>query len=171
MTCYDDFPLSTVIYNWAVVGGLAALGAFVAARVGAALLVGYVLLLLVAFIGTMATICTRCAGYYGRRCGLGLGAIVPLFFRQRPTDHFLRPPAIAGQIVFLALFLVAVAWPIVGGAVLLARAFSIGRLVQLVAAVALLLAFALPHPRLVCSHCRQGASGDCPLGCKVRGGE
>jgi hypothetical protein len=141
-----------------------ALGGAVAAQFGLGVLVGYALLLVVALVGSTATVCARCAGYYGRRCGLGLGKIVPLFFKRGQVDLYLRTPM---QVVFLILFLVGMAWPIVGGAVLLARGFSAWRLMQLVAAVALLLAFAVPHPRIVCSHCRQGASGACPVGRKM----
>jgi hypothetical protein len=167
MTCYDEFPLSTVIYNWVAVGGLMALGGVIAAQFGLGVLAGYALLLVVALVGILATVCARCAGYYGRRCGLGLGKVVPLLFKQGQTDTYLRTST---QIIFLILFLIGMAWPIVGGAVLLARGFSVGRLVQLVAAVALLLAFAVPHPRLVCSHCHQGACGACPVGQRMREG-
>jgi hypothetical protein len=165
MTCYDEFPVSTVVYNWVVAGGVMALGTAVAAQFGVGVLVGYALLLVVALVGTMATLCARCAGYYDHRCGLGLGKVVPLLFKQGQTDLYLRTPM---QFVYLVLFLMGMAWPIVGGVVLLVDGFSVWRLVQLVAAVALLLAFAVPHPRLVCSHCRQGACGACPVGRKMR---
>jgi hypothetical protein len=169
MRCYDEFPLSTVIYNWAAAGGVMALGAAVAAQYGVGVLAGYGLLLVVALVGTTGSVCARCAGYYGRRCGLGLGKVVALLFKKRNTDLYLRTPM---QFVFLVLFVLGMAWPSLGGAVLMARGFSVGRLLQLGAAVALLLAFVVPHPRLVCSHCRQGASGDCPVGQRMReGGE
>jgi hypothetical protein len=167
MTCYDEFPLPTVIYNWAMAGGLMALGVAVAAQFGVGALLVYLLLLLVAFGGTMATVCARCAGYYGRRCGLGLGRIVPLFFKQGRTDLYLRTPT---QFATLILFVLAMVWPIVGSAVLLARGFGAGRLARLVAAVALLVGFVVPHPRLVCSHCRQGARGACPVGRRIQAG-
>lgn len=161
MACYDEFPLSTVIYNWAVAGGVMVLGAAVAAQFGVGVLLGYALLLAVALVGTLATVCARCEGYYGRRCGLGLGRVVPLLVKQGDTDRYLRT---SSQFVALILFVLAMVWPILGGAVLLSRGFGMGRLVQLVAAVALLVAFVVPHPRLVCRHCHQGARGDCPLG-------
>jgi hypothetical protein len=167
MTYYDEFPLSTVIYNWAMAGGVMALGVAVAAQFGAGVLLGYLLLLLVALLGAMATICARCASYYGRRCGLGLGRIVPLLVKRGDTERYLRTPT---QFVALILFGLAMVWPILGGAVLLARGFGVGRLVQLVAAVALLVAFVVPHPRLVCRHCRQGACGACPVGRGMQAG-
>jgi hypothetical protein len=167
MTCYDEFPVSTVIYNWAMVGGVMALGAAVAVRFGVGVLVAYGLLLVVGLVGIMATVCARCESYYGQRCGLGLGKIAPLLFKRGQTDLYLRTPM---QYVYVILLLVGMAWPIVGGIILLRDGLSVGRLVQLVAAVALLLAFAVPHPRLVCSHCRQGECGACLLGEMMQGG-
>jgi hypothetical protein len=161
MTCYDEFPVSTVVYNGAMAGGVMALGAVVAVQFGVGVLIGYVLLLLIATIGILATTCARCESYYGHRCGLGLGKVVSLLFKQKRTDLYLRTPM---QFVYIGLLLVGLVWPIVGGAILLAGGFSVWRLVQLAAAVVLLLALGVPHPRLVCSHCRQGECGACPVG-------
>jgi hypothetical protein len=68
------------------------------------------------------------------------------------------------QFVYVGLLLVGLVWPVVGGVVLLVEDFSAWRLVQLIAAVVLLLAFGVPHPKLVCSHCKQGECGACPVG-------
>jgi hypothetical protein len=57
--------------------------------------------------------------------------------------------------------------PVIGGVTLLIRQFTQWRLVQLVALVGLLLAGLVPHPRLVCRHCRQRESGACPIGCML----
>jgi hypothetical protein len=159
--CYDEFPVSTVVYNLVAAGGLMALGAAVAVQFGMGVLIGYVLLLAVAVMGILATVCARCAGYYGHRCGLGLGKIVPVFFKQGRTDLYLRTPM---QFVYVGLLLVGLIWPVVGGGVLLVQGFSAWRLVQLIATVVLLLALGVPHPKLVCSHCRQGECGSCPVG-------
>jgi len=161
MTCYDEFPISTVVYNGAMAAGVMALGAVVAVQFGVGALIGYVLLLLIATIGILATTCARCASYYGHRCGLGMGKIVPLLFKQKRTDLYLRTPM---QFVYVGLLLVGLIWPVVGGVVLLVQGFSAWRLVQLAAAVVLLLAFGVPHPKLVCSHCRQGECGACLAG-------
>jgi hypothetical protein len=161
MTCYDEFPVSTVIYNWATAGGVMVLGAAAAGWYGIGALFGYVLLLAAAMMGILATVCARCESYYGRRCGLGLGKVVPLFFKRGRTDLYLRTSM---QLVYVILFLVAMVWPIVGNAVLLVGGFGVGRLAELVAAVVLLLAFAVPHPKLVCIHCKQGECGACPVG-------
>ncbi|MBN1978148.1 MAG: hypothetical protein JW918_12195 [Anaerolineae bacterium] len=161
MACYDDFPVSKVVYNWIMAGGVMALGVLISVQFGLGVLIGYVLFVAVSFLGILATVCARCAGYYGHRCGLGLGKVVPLFFKRGRTDLYFRTPM---QFAYLILFLAAMVWPIVGGVVLLVQGFSAWRLVQLVAAVVLLLAFGLPHPKLVCSHCRQGECGACPAG-------
>ena len=164
-TVYDEFPLSTVIYNLAMAGGVMALGAGVAAQFGIGRLLGDALLLAIALVGILATACARCEGYYGRRCGLGLGKVVPLLFKQKKTDLYLRTPM---QFVYVILLLVALVWPIVGSAILMARDASGGRLAQFVAAIVLLLALAAPHPRLVCRHCQQGQCGACPIGKKIQ---
>jgi hypothetical protein len=164
MTCYDEFPVSTVIYNWVTAGGVMALGVAVAVQFGIGAMVAYALLLVAALVGILATVCARCESYYGQRCGLGLGKVVPLLSKQGQTDLYLRTPM---QFVYVILLLLGMAWPIVGGIVLLLEGFGMWRLVQLVAAVALLLAFAVPHPRLVCSHCRQGECGACPVGKRI----
>ena len=166
MVCYKEFPTSTVIYNWLMAGGVMGLGAAVATQFGTWMSVGYLLLLGVALVGILSTACARCAGYYGHRCGLGLGKVVSLLFKEKRTDLYLRTPA---QFVYVLLFLVTMVWPIVGSAILLSRGVTPGRLTQFVATVALLLAFAVPHPKLVCSHCRQGACGACPVGQRFTG--
>jgi hypothetical protein len=162
MTCYDEFPVSTVVYNWIMAGGVMALGTVVAAQFGVVALIGYLLLLLIAVVGILATTCARCESYYGHRCGLGLGKIVPLFFKkQGRPDLYFRTPM---QFVYVGLLLLGLVWPVVGGVVLIVRGFSAWRLAQLVATVILLLAFGVPHPKLVCSHCKQGECGACPVG-------
>ncbi len=122
MTCYDEFPISTMVYNWVTAGGVMILGAVVAAQFGMGALVGYVLLMLVAVLGVAATVCARC-GYYGSHCGLGMGKIVPLLFKQGRTDLYLRTPM---QFVYVILFLVGLIWPIVGGVVLLVGGLARG---------------------------------------------
>ena len=161
MTCYDEFPVSTVVFNAVVAGVLVAIGMAVSAQFGIAALLGYVVLLAIGLAGVLGTVCARCESYYGHRCGLGLGKIVPVLFKQKPTDQYLRTPM---QFVYVLLFVVGLLWPIVGGAILLAGDFGVARLVQLVAAAVLLLALGIPHPSLVCSHCKQGECGACPVG-------
>jgi hypothetical protein len=165
MTCYDEFPVSTVIYSLSAAAGVMALGATVSVQFGLWVLIGYVLLLLVAVVGILATACARCESYYGRRCGLGLGKIVSVFFKQKQTDLYLLTPM---QFVYIGLLLVGLVWPVVGGVVLLVQGSSAWRPVQLAAAAVLLLAFGVLHPKLVCSHCRQGECGACPVGHRMQ---
>jgi hypothetical protein len=161
MACYDEFPVSTVVYNWVTAGGVIALGAVVSVQFGLGVLVGYVLLVAVAVLGILATVCARCESYYGHRCGLGLGKVVPVLFKHGQTNLYFRTPM---QFVYVGLLLVGLIWPVIGGVVLLVQGFGTWRLVQLVAVVFLLLAFGVPHPKLVCDHCRQGECGACPAG-------
>jgi hypothetical protein len=94
-----------------------------------------------------------------------LGKVVPLLFKQGQPDLYLRT---AMQFVYVILLLVALVWPIVGSVVLVAQDATGWRVAQLAVAVALLLALAAPHPRLVCRHCRQGQCGACPIGQKIQ---
>ena len=160
MKCYREFPLSTVIYNAITLGGALAVGVAIVAQFGLWATVGYLLLLALAGIGVLATICARC-GYYGRRCAPGLGKVVALVFKKGQEDEFFRTGA---QFVVLILLVLLLLLPIAGGIALLARGFSAWRLVMLLAVVGLLLAGLAPHPRLVCSHCCQGERGVCPVG-------
>jgi len=162
---YQAFPRSTVIYNVSALSGILVLGGVVAAQIGLWFVVGYTLLILVSVAGVLSTVCARCS-YYGHRCGLGLGWVVARLFGRRPGEAYFRTPM---QFVYLGLLLVGLAWPLVGSARLLAQGYNVARLVELVAVVGLLLALAVPHPRLVCRHCRQGACGACPVGRMVRG--
>ena len=164
MNCYDEFPLSTVLYNGVTIGGAAAIGVIIVAQFGLGVMVGYLVLLALAMVGLLATVCTRCS-YYGHRCALGVGKLVPRFFKKGPADEFART---APQLWFTGLLLVLLlVLPVAGGVDLLIRQFSAWRLVQVVALVGLLLAGLVPHPRLVCRHCRQRESGACPIGCML----
>lgn len=64
MTYYDEFPLSTVIYNWTVVGGLVGLGIAVAAQVGVGLLLGYA-------VSHSRLVCSHCRQGVCGDCPLG----------------------------------------------------------------------------------------------------
>ena len=111
----------------------------------------------------LTLVCARC-GYYGHRCPLGLGKVAALAFKKRQEEEFFRT---GPQFVVLLLLVLAFLLPIAGGIVLLIEDFSTWRLALLAAQVGLLLAGLAPHPRLVCSHCRQGERGACPVGRRV----
>lgn len=163
MASYREFPISTVIYNTATLGGAMVVGAVILTQLGAWALASYLLLVLLAVGGIMASVCTRCS-YYGHRCALGWGKPVAMVFRKNQADEFFRtmPQAIATLGLLLAMVL-----PIAGGTVLLIRGYSAWKLAQLAGLVGLLLAGLIRHPRLVCSHCRQGECGACPIGRKI----
>jgi hypothetical protein len=161
MDCYDEFPVSTIVYNAITIGGALVVGAVVAAQFGLGVLVGYVLLLILAFGGIITTICSRCASYYGRRCATGFGLLASMLAKKGdPREYFRTVP----QFVYLALLGIAMLSPIIGAVVLFVNHFSVAYLVQAILLVGLLLAGAIPHPRLVCRHCRQGECGACPVG-------
>jgi len=160
MKCYHEFPLSTVIYNAVTLGGAAVAGVVIAAQFGLGAAIGYAALLVLALVGVLAMVCTRC-GYYGRRCALGLGQVVSLIFKKGSEEEFFRT---ALQFVALGALVILLLLPIAGGITLLARDFSVWRLALLAAVAGLLLAGLAPHPRLVCGHCCQGERGVCPVG-------
>ena len=160
MKCYQEFPLSTVIYNTVTLGGALVVGVIIVAQFGLWATAGYLLLLALTGVGLLATVCARC-GYYGRLCALGLGKVVALAFKKSREDKFFRT---GPQFVVLLLLALLLLLPITGGAALLVGTYSTGRLALLVALVGLLLAGLAPHPRLVCGHCCQGERGVCPVG-------
>ncbi|MBC8496821.1 MAG: hypothetical protein ISS57_10370 [Anaerolineales bacterium] len=160
MKCYREFPLSTVVYNAVTLGGALLVGVIVAAQYGLWAAIGFLSLLALTVAGLLAAVCARCS-YYGRRCALGLGKVTALAFKKGREDEFFRT---AGQIVILLLLALLLLLPIAASVALLAAEFSTWRLALLVALVGLLLAGALPHPRLVCRHCCQREQGVCPVG-------
>ncbi len=160
MECYEEFPISTVVHNAITMGGALIVGAFLVAQFGVPAVSGYLLLLLLTGTGLLALTCS-CCGYYGHRCPLGLGRAAALLFKKGQEDRFFRT---VPQFMVGLLLVLAVAWPLVGGGVLLVRDFNVERLFLLVAMAGLLLAGLIPHPKRVCSHCLQGKCGACPLG-------
>lgn len=163
MESYSEFPISTLIYNGVTLGGSLAIGAVVLAQFGIGAAVAYLLLLALAVVGVLGTVCVRCT-YYGSRCALGLGKVVPILFKKGQESEFFRT---AAQFVATLSLVLVVLVPLAGSAALLIGGFSVWRLVQLIAVVGLFLAGLIPHTRLVCSHCRQGECGACPVGRQV----
>lgn len=161
--CYDEFPLSTVIYNAVTLGGALVMGVIIMTQFGLWATAGYLLLLALVGMGVLATICARC-GYYDRRCALGLGKVVALAFKKGAEEEFFRT---ASQFIVLILLVLLLLLPVAGGITLLTRGFGVWRLLLLAAVVGLLLAGLVPHTRLVCSHCCQGKRGLCPIGRQV----
>ena len=164
MNCHEEFPLSTVLYNGVTIGGAAVIGVIIAAQFGVGAVIGYLVLLALTLIGLLATVCARCS-YYGHRCALGVGKLVSLLFKKGREDEFAETTS---QLLSIGLLLVLLlVLPVAGGVNLLIRQFTQWRLVQLAALVGLLLAALIPHPYLVCRHCRQREQGVCPIGCML----
>ncbi len=157
---YAEFPLPTVIYNLITLGGALVVGGVIVAQFGLWPTLGYLMLLALTAGGLLTLVCARCS-YYGRRCALGLGKAAGLVFKRRDEEEFFGTWP---QFVVLLLLVLALLLPIAGGVILLVEGFSAGRLALLAALVGLLLAGLIPHPKLVCSHCRQGECGACPVG-------
>ena len=160
MVIYKAFPRSTVLYNLLTLGGTLVVGGLIMAQWGWGALMAYVVILVVAMLGIFATACTRCT-YYGRRCGLGGGMLVARLFERRTEGRFLGTTM---QVVYLFLLIVDLVAPLLAGIVLAVQIPSLGRVLQVVAFLGFVMALAVPHPRLVCRHCGQGACGACPVG-------
>ena len=160
MECYESFPRTTVIYNLLTLGGAMVMGAVVLTQLGVWAVVGYLVLLALAGYGVLALVCTRCY-YYDRRCATGIGKVVALFFKRGQEEEFGQTASQKAVMLLLALVLLL---PLVGSIASLAVGYSTLRLVLLVALVALLVAGLVPHPRLVCSHCKLAEKGCCPIG-------
>jgi hypothetical protein len=160
MGCYESFPRATVIYNLLTLGGAMVVGVIVLAQLGLWVTVGYLILLALTGYGMLALICARCY-YYDRRCATGIGKVVALFFKKGQEEEFGQT---ASQKAVMLLLAIALLLPLVGSIASLAVGYSTLRLVLLVALVALLVAGLVPHPRLVCSHCKLAEKGCCPIG-------
>jgi hypothetical protein len=160
MECYGSFPRTTVIYNLLTLGGAMVIGVIVLAQLGVWVGVGYLVLLALTGYGMLALICARCY-YYDRRCATGVGKVVALFFKKGREEEFGQTASQKGITLFLAVVLLL---PLVGGVVSLVVSFSTLHLMLLVALIALLVAGLVPHPRLVCSHCKLAEQGCCPIG-------
>jgi hypothetical protein len=160
MECYEGFSRTTVIYNLLTLGGAMVVGVIILAQLGVWFAVGYFVLLALTGYAMLALICTRCY-YYDRRCATGVGKVVVLFFKKGQEEEFGHTASQKAVMLLLAIVLLL---PLVGGIVSLVVGYSALRLVLLGALVALLVAGLAPHPRLVCSHCRQAEKGCCPIG-------
>ncbi|HID62959.1 MAG TPA: hypothetical protein EYP49_09510 [Anaerolineae bacterium] len=160
MECYESFPRTTVLYNLLTLGGAMVVGVIVLAQLGIWAMIGYLVLLALAYYGVLALVCTRCY-YYDRRCATGIGKVAALFLRKGREEEFGQT---AAQKVALLLLGIALLLPLLGGIVSLLVGYSTLRLVLLVALLALLVAALAPHPGLVCGHCKLAEKGCCPIG-------
>jgi len=160
MTCYDDYPIRIVILNLIELLSALVLGLLLVAQLGWWAVLLYAVVGCLGLMLALAYGCTRCF-YYGRVCGLGLGKIAPLVFRQRDEEEFGQ--AISQTVAWTLVGLV-LALPVAAGLVSLARGLSVPGLAMLVVFLVLIVVIVLTHSRYVCGHCRQARDGRCTLG-------
>jgi len=160
MTCYDDYPVRIVLLNLVELLAALALGLVLVAQLGWWAVLAFAVVGCLGLILSLAYGCTRCH-YYGRVCGLGLGKIAPLVFRQRQQGDFGRA---LSQTVAWTLVGLTLALPLAAGLVSLNAGSGLFGLAQLGVFLALVFVIALTHSRFVCGHCRQARDSVCTLG-------
>ncbi len=156
MHCRQDYPLWKTVYNLVMLDGFLASGSIASASLGAWGLGGFLGATSLGFVVAVSTTCSHCS-YYGRACGLGLGKLVPLLRRPSDPSLFARTPW-----QYWAVALLGTA-PVLGSAGAL-RMLTDGMWLWPALYMASLLALLLPHPTLICRHCRQRERGLCPIG-------
>ena len=160
MICYDDYPSQIVLLNLVELLAALALGAILMAQLrwwapfvyGAVGCLGLIL--------SLAYGCTRCR-YYGRVCGLGLGKIASLLFRQRDQDEF---GTSASQTVAWTLVGLLLALPLAVGLVSLAASLSVAVVAVLGLYLTAVVAIVVTHSKFICSRCHQARDKRCTLG-------
>jgi hypothetical protein len=160
MTCYDDYPIRIVILDLIELLSALVVGVVLVAQVGWWAVLLYAVVGCLGLVMALAYGCTRCF-YYDRVCGLGLGKIAPLLFRQRDADEFGQS---LSQTVAWTLVGLVLALPVAAGLVSLARGLSVPGLAMLVVFLGLIVVIVVTHSRYVCGHCRQARDGRCSLG-------
>ena len=160
MTCYDDYPLRVVVVNLVELLAALVLGAVLVAQLGWWAVLFYGAMGCLGLILSLAYGCTRCR-YYGRVCGLGLGKIASIVFRQRDQGEFGRSPS---QTVAWTLVGLMLALPVAAGLVSFATDPLLPGLAVLGLYLAVVIAIVLTHSRFVCAHCHQARDRRCTLG-------
>jgi hypothetical protein len=155
---YENFPAPLVAAAVLVNVSIYALGAFILAGYGSIMTVLYLLYCLGNDVHIMKMSCVDCC-YYGKWCAFGKGKAAALFFKQGDPQRFLTKIITRKD---LAMDMLVVMFPLVGGTVLLIRAFSWGTAIALV----FLLFFSfygnyLIRSRVACACCKQRELG-CP---------
>jgi hypothetical protein len=156
MCCHHDFPLRKTAYNLLSGSAFLVTGGLVTLSVGVGWLDAYLAALLAGLILTVATVCNRCA-YFGHRCALGIGRLVPLVRSRGQIEEFCKTWP---QILAVGFLIMA---PVIAG-VCAVRLLMVGQGLLPSAFLAAMLAFVLPHPRWMCRYCAQREQGPCPVG-------
>jgi len=160
MTCYDEYPARIVLLNLVELLGTLVLGLALVAQLGWWAVVAFAIAGCLGLILSLAYGCARCH-YYGRLCGLGLGKIASLLFRQRDRSEF---GGTLSQTVAWTLVGLTLAIPLAAGLISLASGSSLLGLAALGVFLALVVIIVLTHSRYVCGHCQQARVGMCTLG-------
>jgi hypothetical protein len=87
MTCYDDYPVRVVLFNLVELLAALVLGLVLVAQLGWWAVSAFTVVGCLGLILSLVYGCTRCH-YYGKVCGLGLGKMASLVFRQRDQSEF-----------------------------------------------------------------------------------
>jgi hypothetical protein len=160
MTCYDEYPVRIVLLNLVELLAALALGLVLVAQLGWWAVLVFAIVGCLGLILSLAYGCTRCH-YYGRLCGLGLGELAPLAFRQRDRSEFGKA---LSQTVAWTLVGLTMALPIAAGLASLSTGSRLHVLAPLGFFLTLVFIMALTHSRYVCGHCQQARDGVCSLG-------
>lgn len=160
MTCCDEYPVRIVLLNLAELLAALAIGLMLVAQLGWWAVLAFAFVGCLGLILSLAYGCTRCH-YYGRVCGLGLGKIAPVVFRQRQQGDFGKA---LSQTVAWTLVGLTPALPLAAGLVSLAAGSGLFGLAPLGAFLALVFVIAVTHSRYVCGHCQQARDRICTLG-------
>ncbi len=151
-----DFSRAKVFYNLFVATIFLIAGSLAAASLGLLAVIGSSASFIVGVVMALTCACNRCA-YFGRRCALGLGTISPLLASRGRPEEFFRTFSQYLCVVLLAIM------PILGivGSVYM---LLCGRILIPILFFLSMLAFLVPHPKLMCSQCEQARRGLCPIG-------
>lgn len=160
MTCYDDYPVRIVLLNLVELLAALSLALVLVAQLGWWAVLAFAVVGCLGLMLSLAYGCTRCR-YYGRVCGLGLGKIASLVFRQRDQSDFGKA---LSQTVAWTLVGLTLALPLAAGLVSLTAGSGLLGLAPLGVFLALVFVIAVTHSRFVCGHCRQARDRICTLG-------
>lgn len=155
---YENFPLSMVLFAILVNVSIYALGAVILTGFGSIMVALYLFYCLGVEAHIMKMSCADCY-YYGRRCALGRGKIVPFLFKQGDPKRF-TSKCISWKELLPDMTVVLL--PLVAGIVLLIKNFSLSTAAMLAALLAL--SFGgnyVVRSRIACKYCRQRELG-CP---------
>jgi hypothetical protein len=152
--CHGEFPRWKTGYNLVMFAGVVLAGARTAASLGSWVLLGFLGSLAAGLGLALGSVCHRCA-YHGRRCGFGLGKLVPWLRRRGDPAGFCKTWP---QLLSVAFFGAMIVLGLVGAGRMLywnQWPWPTGLLLSMLGLI-------LPHPRWMCGYCAQ--RGRCPLG-------